>query len=189
MQFDSVTIKVTDGIKQGDYAPNKSYDLTGILTNASDPDITAGILVLLKAGEAYLGRVPTAVTTTRKPAEKPAPQPAPPAEKPAVIDPLEGAATPASAPTTATEAGSQPTGVDTSDPLTGAAPPADVKPITDDEIVHAVMTKNAELKDATKIRALVETYNPQPGLRVFKATEIEQADRAGFLVKLTALTA
>jgi hypothetical protein len=187
MHFDSVTINISDGLKQGDYAPNKTYSLTGIVTNADSAAISAGIMVLLEAGEAYLGRNATAAkvqvkreTKAKDPLIEMIRETAAQVRAEAGIEPGKFEPTPPADPLE----GAAPKPAD--DPLEGAAPAA--KEITNDEIVHAVMTKNAELQDATKIRALVETYNPAPGLRVFKATEIEQADRAGFLAKLGALT-
>lgn len=194
--YNGFTIRVSDGIKTADYAPPRLYDLTANIVPADGetPEAAAAhaIAVLTKVGRAYLGQSAAVVDIQETPAPqetKQAPKPRapkaetpPPAPDPALTSP----ATPASEPGTATEAGTQPTGGATSG-VADLLPDPPAKEITNEEIVHAVMAKNEALKDATPIRALVETYNPSPGLRVFKATEIDQKDRADFLAKLADL--
>lgn len=162
MPIDSITIRLTDGIKGAvDYAPNKLYDLTAIVSNPTDAEVEKAVALIVLTGERFLGRAA---------APKPASRTAPKIEQePAKPEP---------------EPEPEPVKSDVSDLLPDIAP---AREVSNDDIIHAVMKKNEALKDATKIRALVETYNPNPGLRVFKATEIPAAQRAEFLEKLGAL--
>jgi len=87
--FQSVTIKVADGTKPAqDYAPNRTYELTGTLGDGSalvtTEHVRVGIAKLKEAGDAFLGRAGTLAVQPGSPAAAaevvgPAPKP----EKPA----------------------------------------------------------------------------------------------------------
>jgi hypothetical protein len=62
------------------------------------------------------------------------------------------------------------------------------KEVTDADLNSAVTTKNAELKDAPKIRDLIGTYNTDP-TKAFRLADIPQEKRAEFLAKLSKLKA
>ncbi len=62
MPIDSITVHLTDGIKQGDYAPNKVYDLTAYLSNPTDAELQSAVALIVRTGERFLGRAAPAPT-------------------------------------------------------------------------------------------------------------------------------
>ena len=172
-QINYVTVRVSDGKKTEDYGAPRIYDLTANVVLAEGDDVDVAIAHAMRTlsahGNTFLnGKAAAAPKAAAPKAEEKKPEP--------VAEPKpEPVAEPKPEPAKDNDLG---------DILGNSAPVAE---INDDELVHAVMKRNEALKDGTKIRSLVETYNPQPGLRVFKATEISQKDRPGFLEKLAAL--
>lgn len=187
MPIDSITVRVTDGLKTGEYAPNKVYDLTAIISNPGDGDVDRAITLLSGAGERFLGRAPSA--TPAVPAVPAAPEaprrgrppksaaPPPPAETPAnpaeITDETPPAETPAANP------------ADLSDVL-GDEPAA--PEITDAELTSATTRKNGELANPSAVRALIQTFKPaDAGDKVMRLVEIPQERRREYLDKLAAL--
>lgn len=187
MPIDSITVRVTDGLKTGEYAPNKVYDLTAIISNPADGDVDRAITLLSGAGERFLGRAPSAVPAA--PAAPAAPE-APRRGRP----PKNAAPPPAETPANPAEITDEPQAetppanpADLSDVLGGAEEPA-APEITDAELTSATTRKNSDLGNPAAVRALIQTFKPaDAGDRVMRLVEIPQERRREYLDKLAAL--
>lgn len=188
MPIESISLNVKDSVKIMDYADPRTYNFTAFIANPTDAEVADALAMMKTHGDAFLKGTEVKVAVRTRAAKE---------------TPNEGAkeAPPVSAPTPDASSGGGPAPAPASSPVAEAPPPAasgiddligkpagPAKEITDQDVVNAVMKANERLKgDAVPIRELVESYNPQKGLRVFKAQEIEQKDRAGFIEKLNAL--
>jgi hypothetical protein len=201
MTINSVTVRVSDGIKTADYAPPKLYDLTAIVESPAADDLDKTIDMLVAAGDRFLGRKPATVQTTiHQTADEAAPAAAAkktrakPADKAPVKDPMaveeEATGHPGPAPSTQGPAKADPMAID--DDLGGEADDWEtggeevVEEITDDDLNKATQQKNSTLGDPKKIRDLINSYNPDK-TKTFQLRQIPADKRGEYLTKLKAL--
>ena len=218
MPIDSITVHLTDGIKQGDYAPNKVYDLTAFLSNPTENEVLDAVDMIVRSGERFLGR------TARARVEVSAPLPptssASPAStgEPAAGEPqrrtrrtkaqmeadeardraeIEAAAAPAVSEqsTSATDTASAQSSPTADEDEWAAAAPAELT-ITDQELNHACSVSAERVKDPQKVKGVIAKFNPggdawdpaKPGGRRFTVNDLPANQRPDFLAQLKALT-
>jgi hypothetical protein len=206
MPIDNMTVHLTDGIKQGDYAPNKVYDLTAFLSSPSEAEVDQAVDMIVRAGERFLGRKPTLPPTSSASPEYRA-----------GVDALKATNTPdvgeAQRRTRRTKAEMEaarlaeiaaadaPAEPEPSPPADEAAASDDewaveeTPAITDLELNHSCSETAGRTKKPLDIKALIgsfspatDEYNVEKGGRKFTVNDIPQSQRADFIAKLKALS-
>jgi hypothetical protein len=213
------TIKLKDGIKIADYAPNKEYEITAIVDDADEAKVREAVDIIKRQGDRFLGRAPAAAQeATQQTAgeNKPARRAAKDKDTSAsatdastasqVVIPGLAPSSPQSDASAVTppkteqqlltegqpaelaekQAKLEQTLAPENDPLAGTEPEG--PKISDVDLNDAVAKRRGALGEAAvpKLRALVETFNPNPGTP-FVIRQIAQEQRAKFLADVAAL--
>lgn len=190
MAIQSITVRISDGIKTVDYAPPRLYDLTAVIIDPRGADAQKEVLdaisILKAAGESFLGRSApaSAVTVT---ASEPAAEVKPRAAKAAAQKANKEAAKPTVAPSGGADELEDDLGeTEPGDEDFDAPIEADAKPVTDAELNDAAQAANRRVGDPKAIREIINSYNDDP-TKVFQMRQIPAAKRAEFIAKLEGL--
>jgi|ERR1700688_4150845 len=208
MTIQAITVRISDGIKTGDYAPSKLYDLSANVIDFDNVDeaLASAIATLQRAGDHFLGRAvaPKYSITTGDGVNK-APLPSETEIRSSTAEPtkrtrrtkaeIEADLIAAQAGKDAGREGADPTLLAEGDAALDAAIEEDftgledfdalepVATITDADLNDAVQKKNREIANPVAIRTTIAEFIAPPG----QLRQIKQEDRAAFLVKLVAL--
>lgn len=190
MAIQSITVRISDGIKTVDYAPPRLYDLTAVIIDPRGADAQKEVLdaigILKAAGESFLGRSAPASAVTVV-ASEPAAEVKPRAAKAAAQKANKEAAKPTVAPSGGADELEDDLGeTELGDEDFDAPIEADVKPVTDAELNDAAQAANRRVGDPKAIREIINSYNDDP-TKVFQMRQIPAAKRAEFIAKLEGL--
>lgn len=195
MAIQSITVRISDGIKTVDYAPPRLYDLTAVIIDPRGTDAQKEVLdaigILKAAGESFLGRSAPASAVTVV-ASEPAAEVKPRAAKAAAQKANKEAAKPTVAPSGGADeleddlGETKPAEDDLGDEDFDAPIEADAKPVTDAELNDAAQAANRRVGDPKAIREIINSYNDDP-TKVFQMRQIPAAKRAEFIAKLEGL--